>query len=71
MADELSDFERDVILPKALALVWGQYDPHRYQPRAIGAGPGWEVWDSLEDRAVSVAELVQLTPEQVQQKITN
>ena len=66
----MSEFEQDVILPKALSMVWSQSASHRYQPRAVNGGPEWDVWDMLEDRSVPPDELVRMMPDQVQQKIT-
>lgn len=67
----MDDETRAMIERKALKLVWSQHEPHRYRPKAIGEGPGWEVWDYLENRRVPLGELVEMVPDEVMQKIEN
>lgn len=62
---------REMIADKALRMVWSHNPPHRYCPQAIGEGPGWEVWDRKDNRAVPIDELVQMTPDEVAQKLVN
>ncbi len=67
----MTEADLEMIAKTALRLVRSQEPPHRYMPKAIGEGPGWQVWDYLEDRHVPLEELVEMTPDQVMQKIAN
>lgn len=48
-------------LKTRLELVWNNEAPLRYRPRAVEGGPGWQVWDAVENRLLSDAEVVALS----------
>lgn len=49
-------------LKAKLRIVWANYAPKRYVPRAMQRGPGWRVFDKKENRFLTDGE-VQRVPE--------
>ena len=66
---EPEDYPEEVT--RCLRVVWLNDTPDRYVPRAIGKGPGWEVWDRKEDRSVKADELAHMTFEMITEKFAN
>lgn len=56
---------------RCLRVVWLQSEPSRYVPRAIGEGPGWQVWDRKLDRPVVTDSLADFTYEQITEDFAN
>lgn len=48
---------------RILRTVWSNDASHRYAPRAYSSsGPGWGVWDRVEDRYVEDDRLLAIDP---------
>ncbi len=60
---------KDIELNRRLAVVWMNEPPSRYIPRALGNGPGWDVWDRKRGRFLKRKEIKQLSFEQVCEKL--